>query len=94
MHTPTQSTPGGCFIGTLALFPFGVAVLGAYGIMKWVMLPYEDRHFDDRFWMLLGATVLGSLATWGILYVAHRILKSTDLREYDSRDLKGSGLQW
>ncbi len=94
MKTPTQSTPGGCFIGSLALFPLGFAVLGAYGLFKWAMLPNDDRHIDGQFWFLTVATVLGLLATLGILYLAYRILKTTDLRGYDSRDPGQSSLKW
>lgn len=94
MTTPTQGTPGGCFVGTLAMFPLGFAALGSFGLYKWAMLPAAHRHIDDRFWFLIGVTVVGLLTTVGLLYLSYRILRSTDLRGYDSRDPKQTGLRW
>lgn len=94
MTTPTQSTPGGCFIGVTALFPALFAVLGAYGIWKWAGLPVNERHFDSRFWLLASATAGGCLLTLILLAVARRILKSTDFKGYDSRNPDQPNLKW
>ena len=49
MVTPSQSTPGGRFIATIAMLPGTVAGLGFWGLVKWVGLPVADRHIDSRF---------------------------------------------
>jgi len=94
MTYPTQSTPGGCFIAVTAMFPAAVAMLGFWGLVKWVQLPVEIRHFDSRFWMLAGAAGIGSLIAIGILMLSARILRSTDFRGYDSRDPDRTNLKW
>lgn len=82
----TQSTPAGCFVGSLALFPMVVSGLGLFGLYRWWHLPIEQRVLDHRFWMLVAAVILGALAAIGLLFAARRILGATDFRGYDSRD--------
>jgi|688.fasta_scaffold516816_1 hypothetical protein len=94
MPTPTQSTPAGCFIGGFALFPFVYAIIGSVGLYKWAMLPVVDRHFDGRFWHLSGAIFFGLLGTFVILYISYRMLKSVDLRTYESRDPDQPNVKW
>ena len=94
MTTPTQSTPGGCFVGALAIFPGGVTVLGPYGLYNWAMVPVVDRHFDDQFWWLVRVVGIGLLATLGVFYLSYRMLKVSDLRNYDSRNTDEPSLKW
>ena len=90
----TQSTPAGCFIGSIAIVPLLVAGLGALGLYRWWALPVESRHFDQRFWLLVGALVGGLLVACLIIIIAARILRATDLKAYDSRDPAQPFLKW
>lgn len=94
MTSPTQSTPGGCFIGVIAIVPLSIAALGGFGLLKWIQLPAAQRNFDARFWMFAGAGVIGALAAAGILYLSIRVLRATDFRNYDSRDPDNKNLKW
>ena len=94
MATPTQSTPGGCFIATLAILPGGVATLGLWGFVKWVGLPVAVRHVDSRFWTFAAAFFIGSAVALGLILLSIRILRSTDFRGYDSRDPDRKNLKW
>lgn len=94
MTTPTQSTPGGCFIGTLAILPGGVAALGFAGLIKWLQLPVSSRHVDAGFWTFAAAACIGSLIAIGLVYLSIRILRATDFRGYDSRDPDRRNLRW
>lgn len=94
MTTPTQSTPGGCFIAVSAILPGGVAALGFWGLIKWVQLPVTDRHVDSRFWTFAAAAFIGSVIAIGLFYLSIRILRSTDFRGYDSRDPDRKNLKW
>jgi len=94
MTTPTQSTPGGCFIAATALLPGVVAALGFWGLIKWVNLPVADRHVDSRLWTLAAAASIGSVMAIGLIYLSIRILRSTDFRGYDSRDPDRKNLKW
>ena len=90
----TQSTPAGCFIGTLALIPLLLASLGAWGLYRWCALPMQSRHVDQRFWLLLGALIGGLFAAFLIMVMAVRILRATDFKSYDSRDPSQPFLKW
>jgi hypothetical protein len=94
MYPPSHSTPGGCFIGVTALFPASYGALSAYGLVKWMLLPAKLRHVDTRFWFLLGSTLLGLLLTVGIIYLAIRVLRTTDFRGYDSKKPGQPSLKW
>lgn len=90
----TQSTPAGCFIGALALFPLVCSGLGGFGLFRWCQLPSESRHIDQRFWILVCACAGGLVVAAIILWIAARVLKASDLRDYDSRDPKQTNLKW
>jgi hypothetical protein len=94
MESPTQSTPGGCLIGTLALLPGGVALLGLIGLVKWFLLPVAQRHIDDRFWIVTAALLLGTALTSAMVYLSIKGLRATDFRRYDSRDPDRTNLKW
>ena len=94
MPAPTQSTPAGCFIGSLALFPFVFSIIGTVGLYQWCMLPVIDRHVDGRFWYMTAATFGGLLGTVGLIFISHRMLKSANLRGYDSRDSNQPNVKW
>jgi predicted membrane protein len=94
MDHPTQSIPAGCFIGSLALFPFVFAIIGMVGLYRWSMLAVVDRHFDNRFWFLTGATLGGLLLAVGLIYLSYRMIKSANLRGYDSRDPDQPNVKW
>jgi len=94
MQTPTQGTPGGCFLGTIAFFPAAICAFGFCGLYKWLHLPDHSRHFDNLFWLFAGSVLLGALFTLGILVVTIRVIRSTDFRGYDSRDPDQRGLKW
>jgi amino acid transporter len=90
----TQSTPAGCFIGAISIVPLLFAGLGAFGLYRWWALPVESRHFDQRFWFLVGAVIGGLLVACFIIVIAVRILRATDLKAYDSRDPSQPFLKW
>jgi hypothetical protein len=95
MHRrPTQGTPAGCFVGTLALFPFAFLVGGVWGLAKWWLLSANDRHMDGHFHFLLACVGGGALLTVILARLAIRILRTTDFRGYDSRDPDQKGLKW
>lgn len=94
LRTPTQSTPAGCFIATLGLFPLAASGLGAYGLFRWFLLPAEHRHLDQRFWLLLTAFIAGTLMALLLFAVGIKLLRSSNLRDYDSKDPKESNLKW
>jgi heme/copper-type cytochrome/quinol oxidase subunit 2 len=94
MESPTQSTPGGCLIGTLALLPGGVALLGLIGLIKWYLLPVAQRHIDDRFWILVTALMLGTVVSSAMVYLSIKCIRATDFRRYDSRDPDHTNLKW
>jgi hypothetical protein len=94
MESPTQSTPGGCLIGTLALLPGGVALLGLIGLAKWFLLPGAQRHIDDRFWILVTALMLGTVVFSAMVYLSIKLIRATDFRRYDSRDPDHTNLKW
>jgi hypothetical protein len=70
----------------MALFPMAIAVLGGYGLYRWWQVPVPERMFDQRFWLLTSAVVLGSLAAAALLALSKKILSATDFRKYDSHD--------
>jgi len=78
-----KGTPAGCFIGTLALLPGGVSVAGVFGLIKWWNLPLDHRQFDRVFWTLAGATAGGALGVFLLTFIAIRIHRTTDYRNYD-----------
>ncbi len=94
MNSPTQSTPGGCLIGTLALLPGGVALLGLIGLVKWFLLPVAQRHIDDRFWIVTAAVLLGTALAAVLIYFSIKCLRATNFHRYDSRDPDRTNLKW
>lgn len=94
LRTPTQSTPAGCFVATLGLFPLAASGLGAYGLYRWFLLPVEHRHFDQRFWLLLAAFIGGTFITFLMLTFGIKLLRSSKFRNYDFRDPKEPNLKW
>lgn len=83
---PAQSTPVGCLVGFMALFPAVISGLGWYGLYQWSQLPPERQAIDKNFWALLVAAVLGLLFAVLLMKVAKRILKAADFRGYNPRD--------
>lgn len=83
---PTHSTPLGCLVGFVALFPAVISVLGWYGLYQWSQLPAKAQVIDKNFWALLAAAVLGPLLAAILMKVAKRILKATDFRGYNPSD--------
>ena len=92
--SPTQSSPAGCVVGVLAIVPGSVAALGWFGRVRWFLFPVVRRHFDAGFWLLLQTALIGSLVAIGLVWLAIRILRSTDFRGYDSRDPDEQDLKW
>jgi len=92
--SPSQSTPGGCFIAFLGLFPAAFGILGAWGLVRWFALPMDRRVIDDTFWTIVAALSIG----WGVAIilwvVAFRILRNTDFRGYRSRDPDRRSMKW
>ena len=92
--SPTQSTPGGCFLGFLGLLPASFGVIGIWGMLKWITLPDGSRSVDALFWMIVAALTVG----WGgaaiLWFWAIRALRNTDFRGYNSRDPDRTGLKW
>lgn len=92
--SPTQSTPGGCVIGAIALIPAVISGLGIWGMIVWLQLPAESHHFDTRFWVMLSAIVIGGLLTVILAWISYRSLKSTDFTDYDSKDPNNTNMKW
>lgn len=89
-----RSVPGGCVIGLLALFPATLSALGAWGLFRWATLPAPHRHFDSFFWLLVGATAIGALLAVALIFLALRVLRSTDFRGHDPRDPNQNSMKW
>ncbi len=87
-----KSTPAGCVIGTLALLPGGVFAAGMFGLIKWFLLPLDGRHFDPVFRTLCCATGGGALGVFLLMFIAIRVLRSTDFRGYDPND--SENMKW
>ena len=63
----TRGSPLGCIVGFLAAFPFGLAIIGAYGCFKWLQLPEAKRPEGMlSVWISCGACglVLGIALVW------------------------------
>ena len=89
-----HSSPAGCFFGVLAIVPGTITGLGLFGLVKWILLPVDHRHFDAGFWMLVQAALIGGLVTIGLVYWSIRILRNTNFREYDSTKPDTRRLKW
>jgi hypothetical protein len=83
---PSQSTPAGCLVGFLALFPAVISALGWYGLYQWSQLPPKSQVIDKNFWALLVAAVLGPPLALILMKVAKRIVKATNFSGYNPRD--------
>jgi hypothetical protein len=83
---PSQSTPAGCLVGFLALFPAVISALGWYGLYQWSQLPHKSQVIDKNFWALLVAAVLGPPLALILMKVAKRILKATNFSGYNPHD--------
>lgn len=94
MAAPSQSVPGGCVIGFLAIIPAMACGLGCWGLIKWATFPLKVRSFDDRFWILAATVGVGALATLLLLVISVKALRATDFRGYDSRDPDRKNLKW
>ena len=92
--SPTQSTPGGCVIGLLAVIPATFFGFGIWGLVKWLRLPTESQHVNTYFWTMLGVIVAGALCTGCLVWVAYRLIRSADFRGYDSRDPDNTNMKW
>lgn len=91
---PTKSVPGGCLIGTLALIPLTLFGVGSWGLIKWLLLPIDHRHFDQRFWFLFGTTTASGVIALATIAMACRTLRSTDCRDYDPSDPDRKNMKW
>jgi len=81
-------------LGVLALLPAAFAVLGIVGLVKWLGLPAQDRHFDEVFWMLAAALAVGGTLALGLAGLALRALRNTDFRGYNPKDPDQTHLKW
>ncbi len=92
--SPTQSTPAGCVIGLLALIPFASLVIGVWGLVRWISLAPDQREINTYFWTMTVAASVGLLLTSLMVWFSLRTLRSTDYRDYDSRDPDEGDLKW
>ncbi|MEO5715004.1 MAG: hypothetical protein ABIT37_16115 [Luteolibacter sp.] len=81
-----RKSPPGCVIGVLAVLPGIVSVTGVCGLIRWYHLPPEMRHFDQLFYKLAAVTVIGSLVTILVCFIAIRVHRATDYEDYNRRD--------
>jgi len=90
----SKSVPGGCLIGTLALIPLTLFGIGSWGLIKWFLLPIDQRHVDQSFWFISGTTTVSGVIALAAIITAYRTLRSTDYRDYDPSDPDRKNLKW
>jgi len=82
MSSPTRGSPLGCVVGMLSMLPLSLAVIGVYGCIRWYGLP-EAKRPEGLLPVWIGCAAGGLLLTAALIWLAWRILRTTNWKSYD-----------
>ncbi len=89
-----RGVPGCTLIGLAALFALAVGGAGLCGLVFWLLLPADGRHFNGPFWYACAAATLGLLVAAFLSRLAVKVWRGTDFRGYDPTNPKDQGVKW